>query len=170
VTVGLQSPDTASERLVDAYKNAMRRLAASVTVVTAMKDNVKYGITATAVTSVTTHPPALLVCVNRSASIHAVLRLGAHFCVNLLHHNHVEVSNVFGGFVKSDNKFSVGTWQDNNNKVPYLVDAQSNLFCTVDGEMDYGTHTIVIGKINAILIQGEVAPLIYQNGGYLGHG
>ncbi len=169
MTVSEQSFEEVPADLVVAYKIAMRRLAASVTVVTAIKDNVKYGITATAVTSVTTQPPALLVCVNRSASIHSILSQGSHFCVNLLRHSHVEISNVFGGFVKCDDKFSVGTWQDHDNKVPYLVDAQSNLFCVVDGTMDYGTHTIVIGKIDRILTTGEVAPLIYQDGGYLGH-
>ncbi len=169
MTASLQSSDVASAELVAAYKHAMRRLAASVTVVTALKDNIKYGITATALTSVTTQPPALLVCVNRSASIHGILKPGTQFCVNLLRHDQVEISNVFGGFVKCADKFSVGTWQDHDNRVPYLVDAQSNLFCIADGEMDYGTHTIVVGKIDTVFTRGGIAPLIYQNGGYLGH-
>lgn len=155
--------------LIATFKNAMRRLAASVTVVTATRDGIRLGITATAVTSLTTQPPAVLVCVNRSASVHAILKQGAHFCVSLLHHQHIEISNAFGGFIKCDDKFAFGTWRDNEHKVPYLVDAQANLFCTVDGEMDYGTHTIVIGKIDSIFTVGDVAPLIYQNGGYLGH-
>lgn len=159
----------APQELVSLFKNAMRRLAASVTVVTAVKEQEKCGITATAVTSVTTNPPAMLVCVNRSASVHSVLKKGAPFCVNLLHHQHVDISNAFGGFFKCEDKFAYGTWHENDHKVPYLADAQANLFCTVDGEIDYGTHTIVIGKIESITIAGEVAPLIYQNGSYLGH-
>jgi flavin reductase (DIM6/NTAB) family NADH-FMN oxidoreductase RutF len=160
----------ASPELTALFKNAMRRLAASVTVITAVKDQEKCGITATAVTSVTTQPPAVLVCVNRSASVHSVLKKGAPFCVNLLHHQHVDVSNAFGGFFKCEDKFAFGTWHENDHKVPYLADAQANLFCRVDGEIDYGTHTIVIGKIESVLIAGDVSPLIYQNGGYLGHG
>jgi flavin reductase (DIM6/NTAB) family NADH-FMN oxidoreductase RutF len=159
------SPD-----LIALFKNAMRRLAASVTIVTAVKDHEKCGITATAVTSVTTQPPAVLVCVNRSTSVHSVLKPGAPFCVNLLHHQHVDISNAFGGFFKCEDKFAYGTWLENDHRVPYLADAQANLFCTVDGEMHYGTHTIVIGKIESVLVAGDVAPLIYQNGGYLGHG
>lgn len=162
-------PSEASTEIIALFKNAMRRLAASVTVVTAIKDQEKCGITATAVTSVTTQPPAVLVCVNRSTSVHSVLKKGAPFCINLLHHRHVEISNAFGGFLKCDDKFAYGTWRDNEHKVPYLADAQANLFCMVDGEMDYGTHTIVIGRIESILMTGDVAPLIYQNGGYLGH-
>ncbi len=160
----------ASPELIASFKNAMRRLAASVTVVTAIKGQEKVGITATAVTSVTTQPPAVLVCVNRSTSVHSILKMGAHFCVNLLHHQHIDISNAFGGFIKCDDKFAYGTWKDNDHNVPYLHDAQANLFCIVDGEMDYGTHTIIIGKIDGIITTGDVAPLIYQNGGYLGHG
>lgn len=156
--------------LTASFKNAMRRLAASVTVVTAVKNQEQYGITATAVTSVTTQPPALLVCVNRSTSIHPILEMGTHFCVNLLHHRHIDISNSFGGFIKCDDKFAYGTWRTHESKVPYLADAQANLFCAVDGLLDYGSHTIIVGKIHTILITGDVAPLIYQNGGYLGHG
>ncbi|WP_034995369.1 flavin reductase family protein [Beijerinckia mobilis] len=163
-------PASAAPDLVATFKTAMRRLAASVTVVTASKDKERFGITATAVTSVTTQPPAILVCVNRTTSVHSVLQLGTPFCVNLLHHQHVEISNAFGGFVKCDDKFAFGTWQDDEQSVPFLVDAQANLFCVVDGLFDYGTHTIVIGKVTSILTTGDVAPLIYQNGGYLGHG
>jgi flavin reductase len=163
-------PGEASSELIASFKNAMRRLAASVTVVTTVKDQERVGITATAVTSVTTQPPALLVCINRSTSIHSVLEKGAHFCINLLHHHHIDISNAFGGFIKCDDKFAYGTWKDHDSKVPYLTDAQANLFCVVDDVLDYGTHTIVVGKIDAIIITGEVEPLIYQNGGYLGHG
>jgi flavin reductase len=164
--------NTAKEAAADllaAFKGAMRRLAASVTVVTIAKDDERYGITATAVTSVTAQPPSILVCVNRSTSVHSLLTQGAQFCVNLLHHGHVEVSNVFGGFIKCDDKFAFGTWHASEHSVPYLNDAQANLFCMVDGLMDYGTHTIVIGKIESVITTGDVAPLIYQDGRYLGH-
>jgi len=161
--------NAASPELVAAFKGAMRRLAASVTLVTMTKDGERYGITATAVTSVTAQPPSILVCVNRTTSVHALLTHGAQFCVNLLHHSHVELSNAFGGFIKCDDKFAFGTWHDSQHNVPYLKDAQANLFCVVDGLMDYGTHTIVIGKIESIITTGDVAPLIYQDGRYLGH-
>jgi flavin reductase (DIM6/NTAB) family NADH-FMN oxidoreductase RutF len=164
-----KSSTEAPAELITNFKNAMRRLAASVTVVTARKGNERVGITATAVTSVTTQPPAVLVCVNRTTSIHSILTQDAHFCVNLLHHEHIEISNAFGGFVKCADKFAFGTWEDNHHAVPYLLDAQASLFCVVDGQMDYGTHTIVIGKVDLVKLSGDVAPLIYQNGGYLGH-
>ena len=44
-----------------AFKLAMRRLAATVTIVTAGREGRRFGMTATAVTSVTAAPPTLLI-------------------------------------------------------------------------------------------------------------
>src|SRR3546814_15206357 len=68
-----------------AFRAAMRRLAATVTVIsTRADDGIRHGMTATAVTSVSADPPAVLACVNRSAALHAQLHLGPLFCINLL--------------------------------------------------------------------------------------
>src|SRR3546814_11559677 len=68
-----------------ASRAAMRRLAATVTVIsTRADDGIRHGMTATAVTSVSADPPAVLACVNRSAALHAQLHLGPLFCINLL--------------------------------------------------------------------------------------
>ncbi|MBP7705041.1 MAG: flavin reductase [Caulobacter sp.] len=61
----------------DAFRSAQRRLASSVAVITAGAWEGAVGMTATAVTSVSMDPPSLLVCVNRSATLHgAVMRTG----------------------------------------------------------------------------------------------
>ena len=53
------------------FRKAMRRLTSAVTVITTAHEDRRYGMTATAVTSVSADPPSLLICVNRSASLHA---------------------------------------------------------------------------------------------------
>lgn len=153
--------------LAVAFKGAMRRLAATVTVVTTGDGGERHGMTATAVTSVTTNPPALLVCVNQSASLHPVMATGTRFCINLLHAGHAEVASAFGGKMTGPERFSAGEWAENHEAVPYLVDAQANLFCRVDGLMLYGTHTIFVGRVDEVRLFGEIAPLIYQDGRYV---
>ena len=60
------------------FLNAMRFLASSVSVVAAKDSNGKlYAMTASSVTSLTVEPPAILVCVNKGASIHDVLTPGS---------------------------------------------------------------------------------------------
>ena len=54
----------------DSFRLAMRRLAASVTVLTIMRDGRPLGMAATAVCSLSFDPPSILACINRSASLH----------------------------------------------------------------------------------------------------
>lgn len=151
-----------------AFKGAMRRLATTVTIVsTRGPDDRPMGMTATAVTSVTTAPPALLICVNRTASIHPCLTMGRRFCINLLAEDHGDLSFAFGGKVPPEERFAQGAWEGVEAEVPYLADAQSNLFCTVDGRHDYGTHTIVIGRVDSVRLHGAVRPLIFGDGRFL---
>jgi flavin reductase (DIM6/NTAB) family NADH-FMN oxidoreductase RutF len=159
--------DSVPPELATAFKGAMRRLAATVTVVTTGDGDQRYGMTATAVTSVTTNPPALLVCVNQSASLHPVMATGTRFCINLLHSGHADVASAFGGKLAGSERFKAGQWSQNEQHVPYLVDAQANLFCRVDALMLYGTHTIFVGRVDEVRLHGEIAPLIYQDGRYV---
>ncbi|MDD3445191.1 MAG: flavin reductase family protein [Zavarzinia sp.] len=153
--------------LVTAFKGAMRRLAATVTVITTGSGGERQGMTATAVTSVTMDPPALLICVNQSASLHPVLETGTRFCVNLLNESHGEVAGAFGGRLQGADRFNAGQWAVNDHGVPYLTDAQANLFCRVDALMLYGTHTIFVGRVEDVRLFGDIAPLIYQDGRYV---
>ena len=57
--------------LSESVRNAMRRVASTVNVISICVDGRPMGITATAVSSISLDPPSLLVCINRAASLHA---------------------------------------------------------------------------------------------------
>lgn len=155
------------EDLPDTFKAAMRRLAASVSIVVAKGDEGPVGMAATSITSLTADPPAVLVCVNRMTSLHALLVPTAPLSVNLLARHHREVSLAFGGGVPREERFAVGDWQEGANGLPALADAQANLECVIDAMLAYGTHSIVIARVIRARVSDTVAPLIYQDGGYL---
>ena len=113
-----------ADDLVTAFKGAMRRLAATVTIVTGGTSEQPGGFAATAVCSVTMEPPALLVCVNKTASLHDRLVMGSQFCVNLLHGRHAELSGIFGGKVAPAERFNHGTWGTDEAGIAYLNDAR----------------------------------------------
>jgi flavin reductase (DIM6/NTAB) family NADH-FMN oxidoreductase RutF len=156
-----------SDSLPDQFRSAMRRLSASVAVVVVRSDDGPVGMAATSVTSLTIDPPALLVCVNRATSIHASLNPGAPLSVNLLSKHQSDVSAAFGGGLPHDQRFAIGSWQMGSQGLPELAEAQANLACVVDTMLAYATHSIVIARVVEARISGEVAPLIYQDGGYL---
>ena len=67
-----------------AFKKGMRHLAASVTLITTRHRDLRGGLTATAVCSVSAEPPQILVCVNKTASAHDPIGEAGFFCVNIL--------------------------------------------------------------------------------------
>jgi flavin reductase (DIM6/NTAB) family NADH-FMN oxidoreductase RutF len=150
------------EELQDAFFHAMRRLAATVCVITCRdSDERRYGMTATAVTSLSLTPVSLLVCVNRSSDFYQRLTRADAFCVNVLSETQAEQCRVFGSRRHLDERFKVGSWSDDPYGPPVLADAQANLICAPDASFDYGTHSIVIGRVRRVLLGNAVAPLIY---------
>ena len=83
------------EQLASSFNEAMRRVAATVNVISICVDGKPMGITATAVSVVSMDPPSLLVCVNQAASVHPQIENVVHFNVNVLHRDQAEVATIF---------------------------------------------------------------------------
>jgi flavin reductase (DIM6/NTAB) family NADH-FMN oxidoreductase RutF len=148
------------------FKLAMRRLASTITVVTCAADGRRFGMTATAVTSVCADPPALLVCINQASTLHAPLAQTGLFCINLLKVGQESVSTAFGGEKKGEERFTEGCWLENDNGIPYLASAQANAFCVTATKLCFGTHTIFVGRVQKVISEDDVSPLLFQNGGF----
>lgn len=155
------------QRVKDNFRHCMRRLASTVCVITCQHQGVRYGITATAVTSLSFDPLAILVCVNSSSSLLTPLLAEKKYCINLLSHSHAPISQRFSTSLDAHERFATGAWQENEHGVPYLADAQANLFCELDQALPYATHQIVIGQVSDCQFTETIAPLIYQNGAYV---
>lgn len=158
--------DLSSHPLREDMLLAMRRVARSVTVISCAHAGQRYSMSATAVDSLSTEPPSLLICINRSASLHPALDAGADFCVNVLSARHQDVAIDCSGRLKGEARFTTGDWRTSGHGVPYLHDAQASLVCTQDGRFEYGTHTIFIGRLKEVRMSGEIEPLVYVDGAY----
>src|SRR5260370_12479329 len=75
-----------------AFKKGMRHLAASVTLITTRHRELRGGLTATAVCSVSAEPPQILVCVNKTASAHDPIGEAGFFCGNILSPHHPKIA------------------------------------------------------------------------------
>src|ERR1700722_12794828 len=69
------------------FRAAMRRIASTVTIVTASDESRRHGMTMTAVSSLSMEPPSMIVCVNQSPFLHDILQSARGFCVNVLRHD-----------------------------------------------------------------------------------
>lgn len=146
------------------FRHAMRRLATTVAIISTGRDDGWAGMAATAVMSVCTSPPTLLIAVNRSASIHPVLCTEHAFCVNLLTEEHHELVGIFSGQKKGRERFEHGDWINHRSGLPLLRGALSSLVCRVTQRLDAGTHTLFLGEVDEVLNHEEILPLIWVDG------
>jgi len=153
------------DELLDAFRAAMRHVAATVYAVTTGHGGGRYGILATAVSSLSFEPPSLLVCVNRSASLHAPLASAETFCVNVLGLGNRDVAEHFMQPLPTD-RFNVGEWQESHG-VPVLATAQSSFICRRVHCHDFGTHSIFIGELIAAHHREDATPLTYYDRQYI---
>ncbi|BBD99635.1 flavin reductase [Sphingobium amiense] len=152
--------------IADDFKQAMRRLATTIALVTSGTGDSWTGMAATAVTSVTAEPPTILVAVNRSTSLSPVLSEHGQFCVNLLSERHRELVSLFSGPTKGIARFERGAWCASDEGLPVLSDSVASLICTVITTLDVGTHTLFIGQVSRIVNHPTIDPLIWVNGGF----
>jgi flavin reductase (DIM6/NTAB) family NADH-FMN oxidoreductase RutF len=154
------------DNMAEGFKLAMRRLAATVTIVSTGDEEGYHGLAATAVTSLSTEPPAILACINRTASPFEKVLQRKRFAINILHRDNAGLVPIFSGKIKGPERFKHGIWEHLDG-VPILTDAQAVIACTLAETNNFGTHTILIGVADAIRIRSDIDPLVYQDG-YLG--
>lgn len=154
--------------LVTGLRQGMRKLASGVCIVSANDCNQgRMAMTASSVTSVSTSPASLLVCVHEAARIHHTLNETDYFCVNVLNQGQENVSNVCAGQLEGEERFSVGQWRQHENGIPYLADSSAVFVCKREKFIKHGTHGIYIANIEEVLIEEEPHPvLVYCDGAY----
>lgn len=143
----------------------MRSVAATVAIVTARSQTGPVGMTATSITSVSLDPPAILVCVNRSARLHAAITERGLFRVNYLAQEHERVADTFGGPNRND-RFASGSWETQAPFGPRLGGALAQMACRLVQAIDHGSHTIFIGSVESVE-NAPAEPLLYCKGSYV---
>lgn len=151
--------DREPQSLSDQLKQAMRRLASSVAIVTSRDaDGQPHGMAASAVIPVSMDPPSMLVAVNRDAGLHPVLQRSGLYCINLLADDQHPLLQPFSQTTLRDQRFRVGDWRDAwspaDGALPWLSGAPAAIECAVEQAVDYGTHTLFVGRV----VQVRCAP------------
>ncbi|HEY0043559.1 MAG TPA: flavin reductase family protein [Allosphingosinicella sp.] len=149
----------------DAFRQAMRRVASTVNVITICVDGAPMGITATAMSSLALDPPSLLVCINQAASMHSPMEDVSHFCVNVLHRGQEETARIFSDRRHHALRFTSG-WDVDCARPPRLQEAQAAILCRRTDHHRFGTHSIFIGVVEDVAVREDVDPLVYLNGNY----
>lgn len=148
----------------DAFVNAMGAAATGVTIVTTDGIAGRFGLTVSALASVSAEPPLLLVCVNRKSPSVAGITQNGTFAVNILSESQSALAKTFSGrpAAGAPYEFASGAWHKGINNQPLADGAAATFVCIVDSIHDAGTHRIFIGRVVAAE-RGNGPPLVYSS-------
>lgn len=130
------------------YIEAIAQHVSSVCVVTTECDGERFGLTATAVSSVSAEPPRLLVCINRNGLTHDKILSSGRFCVNVLSEDQDKIAMAFAGMSGPDfDRFSIGKWRSLTTGAPVLDNAVASFDCLIGETLDQASHTVLFGDV-----------------------
>jgi flavin reductase len=155
----------------DEFRSGMRHLAGAVSIIATSCDGRRYGMTATAVNSLAAEPPTLIVCVNKSASVHLPITNSQRFCVNVLDESDVALARQFSSSSEEARvrRFQDGEWAALVTGAPVLATSRVSFDCMLIDSMESGTHTVFIGVVQAIRVGDSGNALIYLDGQFGGY-
>ena len=147
------------------FRDAMASYAAGVHVITTDGEAGRYGITMTAVASVTDEPPTVMLCINRSARIYPILNTNRRLCINTLAAQQQDLAEHFAGLTKlsPEERFEYHIWQRVSNDQWQVEGAVAHLHGHVTQQHDVGTHTVFLVEIDEVAVnnQKDLPALVY---------
>mgnify|MGYP006215466719 FL=1 len=147
------------------FLEVLRTTKQNVFILAAEKGEEKHAMTVSSVFSISLEPMSMMISVNQQAGIHDVLGVNDKFSLNLLASNQIEIAEICSGSEEGQVRFEHDDWE--MEEIPYLKNAQSNLFCSCKKIIPLYSHSLVIGEVDKIFHSGNMNPLIYQDGKYV---
>ncbi len=145
----------------------MGRFPTGVTVITVAAGGQLHGMTANAVTSLSLEPPMVLICVNKKAHAHELLRHGGSFAVNILGEHQANVSRLFAMSEEPERGrlrgvgFTLG-----QTGAPILEDCVAYVECRVREIAEGGDHSVFMGEVVYEAVVNDTPPLVFHRGQY----
>lgn len=150
------------------FRDAMARMPSSVSIVTTDGPSGKWGVTASAVCSVSDSPPMVLVCLNRESRAHSVIKKNLAVAINVLNEDQIALSKKFA--IKDANEvaseFAAAHWSYGMDTPPVLKGAAVSLVGKVEKSVDASSHTVFFILVESVAIYTGgtgLKPVIYFN-------
>lgn len=145
------------------FVQAMGKCVTSVNIICTDGPGGKFGVTVSAMSSVSANPPLLLVCINRNNLAYNAIIENQCFSVNTLAEHQYTIAQVFAGQIKpeSNDRFSCAEWDLLHTNSPVLSEALASFDCILEHHSNFGTHAIIVGRVKTVAYQDEGLPLAY---------
>lgn len=142
-------------------RNAFACFPSGVTSVCAMVDGQPVGMAASSFTSVSITPALVSVCVDNGSSTWPKLQGAARIGVSVLGEDHDKVCRQLASRDASA-RFTGLDISASDDGAVFVDEAPLWLECSIFQEIPAGDHVIVLLKIEALLVQSNVHPLVFH--------
>ncbi len=157
----------------DQFRTALGQFATGVTIITTRalgSDGTPQllGFTANSFNSVSLDPPLVLWSLARSASSLAAFLDVAHYAINVLASDQIDLSRRFGSRTPKSgvvDRFDSIAWRKGSRGAPILDGCCAWFECFNRSRYEEGDHVIFVGEVERCGFEAR-EPLIYQSGGY----
>ena len=150
------------------FLEGMSKAACTVSVITAEYGGEDFGVTVSAMCSVSADPPSLLVCIHNMSPACKAIMASQYFCVNVLKGSQSDIADTFAGRIKTEdgNKFSCAEWIKRPCGALAMQDALVVFDCELKEHTRCGSHYIFIADVADITCLEMGQPLIYADRAY----
>jgi flavin reductase (DIM6/NTAB) family NADH-FMN oxidoreductase RutF len=150
---------------ITAFKQAFRRLAAGVSVVTALQpDGTPAGFTATSLASLAAVPPMATFNMARKASAWPAIEQTEHVIIHLLGVRNRAAAETLS--LDADQRFVGDHWAPGPLGLPLLKDVPAYLVCRIIGRYPVEESAVVVVRIEDGSLGEEDVPLLYHERSY----
>ncbi len=149
------------------FRHAMSHFASGVTIMTTTVAGRMHGMTVSAFASQSLDPLLILVSVERSTTMHRLVMASRAFAINILDERGEGTARFFADNARLDGpEFQQGAYRLGVTGSPILEEATAYLEAALDRTLEAGDHTIMVGRVVALEVVRDAAPLIYYRSGY----
>jgi flavin reductase (DIM6/NTAB) family NADH-FMN oxidoreductase RutF/DNA-binding transcriptional regulator YhcF (GntR family) len=144
----------------------MGHFATGVAVITTRWQGATFGMSASAVASLSLEPPMLLICLHARSATQAAVSGSRMFCVNILAEEQGDIARHFARPHSAGDKFASTPIRDGALGLPLIRDALAWLECRVQSEVQGATHRVFLSEVAHAQARPGAAPLAYYRGAF----
>lgn len=146
------------------FRRVLGHFASGITVVTVAHGGNYHGSTVASFSSLSLDPPLVLICLNRRATTHGLIKQAGHFAVNILGEEGEALSRHFAS--RDPAKFAGVAHHTGRTGAPLLDAAIATLECRLVDQYPGGDHSIFVGEVLTTNTCENARPLVHYRSGY----
>lgn len=152
----------------ETLRAAMRAWSAGVTVVTAVHDGQRHGMTVNSFTSISLDPAMITISLQTGSRTHELVTNSRAFGLTILSADQADISDIFAGRKDAEDRFADVQTETLVTGAPLIVGGLAWLDCRVVESIGAGMNTLFVAEVLAARGTGEGNPLLYHNRSYWG--